>query len=67
MCGVSQVERRHKEEKEKEMTDLQKQDLLGKPDVWKLTRPVWGWGQGAVPWSITDTPTRLRITARHFN
>src|SRR5208283_1474935 len=21
----------------------------GKPDAWKLARPVWGWGRGAVP------------------
>ena len=22
----------------------------GKPDAWKLARPVWGWGQGVTPW-----------------
>ena len=22
----------------------------GKPDAWKLARPVWGWGRGATPW-----------------
>ena len=21
----------------------------GKPDAWKLARPVWGWGRGAIP------------------
>ena len=21
----------------------------GKPDAWKLARPVWGWGRGATP------------------
>jgi len=24
--------------------------LIGKPDAWKLARPVWGWGQGETPW-----------------
>jgi hypothetical protein len=27
----------------------------GKPDAWKLARPVWGWGRGAIP-----RPTPLR-------
>jgi hypothetical protein len=22
----------------------------GKPDAGKLARPVWGWGQGVIPW-----------------
>ncbi len=22
---------------------------FGKPDAWKLARPVWGWGRGATP------------------
>ena len=22
----------------------------GKPDAWKLARPVWGWGRGETPW-----------------
>ena len=21
----------------------------GKPDAWKLARPVWGWGRGEIP------------------
>jgi len=28
----------------------------GKPDAWKLARPVWGWGRGATPW---PTPQEL--------
>jgi len=24
-------------------------ELSGKPDAWKLTRPVWGWGRGETP------------------
>ena len=27
----------------------------GKPDAWKLARPVWGWGRGETP-----RPTPLR-------
>jgi transposase len=27
----------------------------GKPDAWKLARPVWGWGRGAIP---RPTPRR---------
>ncbi len=25
------------------------QEMFGKPDAWKLARPVWGWGRGAIP------------------
>jgi len=28
---------------------LQNQEKFGKPDAWKLARPVWGWGRGATP------------------
>jgi hypothetical protein len=28
---------------------LNDQEIFGKPDAWKLARPVWGWGQGAIP------------------
>jgi len=24
-------------------------ELSGKPDAWKLARPVWGWGRGVIP------------------
>ena len=24
-------------------------ELSGKPDAWKLARPVWGWGRGEIP------------------
>ena len=24
-------------------------ESFGKPDAWKLARPVWGWGRGAIP------------------
>ena len=24
-------------------------ESFGKPDAWKLARPVWGWGRGATP------------------
>ncbi len=30
-------------------------ESFGKPDAWKLARPVWGWGQGVIPW---PTPPR---------
>ena len=25
------------------------QETSGKPDAWKLARPVWGWGRGGTP------------------
>ncbi len=25
------------------------QETSGKPDAWKLARPVWGWGRGGIP------------------
>jgi len=28
---------------------------FGKPDAWKLARPVWGWGQGETPWPTPRT------------
>ena len=28
----------------------------GKPDAWKLARPVWGWGRGETP---RPTPHRM--------
>ena len=33
------------------------QEKFGKPDAWKLARPVWGWGRGANPRS---TPHDIR-------
>jgi len=32
--------------------------LSGKPDAWKLARPVWGWGRGVIP-----RPTPLAETS----
>jgi hypothetical protein len=31
----------------------------GKPDAWKLARPVWGWGRGEIP---RPTPRHARGT-----
>jgi hypothetical protein len=33
----------------------------GKPDAWKLARPVWGWGRGETPRS---TPPEEEFTER---
>ena len=35
------------------------QETSGKPDAWKLARPVWGWGRGGTP-----RPTPRRILTR---
>ena len=29
---------------------------IGKPDAWKLARPVWGWGRGATPRPTPHVP-----------
>ena len=34
----------------------------GKPDAWKLARPVWGWGRGETP-----RPTPLAVTFGGLN
>ena len=34
----------------------------GKPDAWKLARPVWGWGRGETP-----RPTPLAVTSGAIN
>ena len=36
-------------------------ELSGKPDAWKLARPVWGWGRGVNP---RPTPPFDRVFAR---
>ena len=33
----------------------------GKPDAWKLARPVWGWGRGVTP---RPTPPFARVFGR---
>ena len=33
------------------------QEKSGKPDAWKLARPVWGWGGGETP---PPTPPGMR-------
>ena len=35
------------------------QETSGKPDAWKLARPVWGWGRGGTP---RPTPLWVRLT-----
>ena len=36
----------------------------GKPDAWKLARPVWGWGRGEIP---RPTPQELEEWLRQHN
>jgi len=38
------------------------QETSGKPDAWKLARPVWGWGLGEIPGPTPrapDVPSRI--------
>ncbi len=37
-------------------------ELSGKPDAWKLARPVWGWGRGEIP---RPTPRAEAVPGRH--
>jgi len=36
-------------------------ELIGKPDAWKLARPVWGWSLGEIPGLTPCVPDVLRI------
>ena len=36
----------------------------GKPDAGKLARPVWGWGQGVIPWPDPHTGPAETAAAR---
>jgi hypothetical protein len=38
----------------------------GKPDAWKLARPVWGWGRGATPWPTPHGFEHTVTEARRF-
>ena len=44
-------------------------ELSGKPDAWKLARPVWGWGRGGTPRptpptaSLPPTPSPVQRAA----
>ena len=36
----------------------------GKPDAGKLARPVWGWGQGVIPWPTPHAGPAATAAAR---
>ena len=40
----------------------------GKPDAWKLARPVWGWGRGETPWPtpLKQLPQQRRTLAKLY-
>lgn len=37
-----------------------REESSGKPDAWKLARPVWGWGRGEIP--RPTPPSRSKYT-----
>ncbi|QDU30681.1 PD-(D/E)XK nuclease superfamily protein [Anatilimnocola aggregata] len=41
--------------------EVQREESSGKPDAWKLARPVWGWGRGEIP--RPTPPSRSRWSA----
>jgi len=47
--GVRQIWRLPDEYRRTSAEARKSVELSGKPDAWKLARPVWGWGRGAVP------------------
>ena len=47
--GVRQIWRLSDEHRRTSAEARKSVELSGKPDAWKLARPVWGWGRGAVP------------------
>ena len=38
-------------------------ELSGKPDAWKLARPVWGWGRGEIPGLHHEIRSCCRLAA----
>ena len=38
-----------------------REESSGKPDAWKLARPVWGWGRGEIP--RPTPPSRAKWSA----
>ena len=47
--GLRQIWRYPDEHRRTSAETRESVELSGKPDAWKLARPVWGWGRGETP------------------